>query len=468
MKKKEIKATSAFFICSILQQGIAFFTIPIYTRMLSVNEYGEYSVFKSLILLIGIVCTLNLSRAVYMQKIVKDEKERETFTSSTMCLDTGLILIFLLIYLIFKNFFNSLIGLPTTIMILVFISIWENELYRFWSCKKRVENSYRLLLFITFMMIILKPVCGVMSITIFKEYKFVALVCSQVLVEIIFYTPLLYLQLKKCSKWINIDHWRYSVNFSLPLLPHYISQEILNQSDRLMINKIVGAAQAGIYSLAYMISRVMIVINDAIFTTLAPWMYEKIKKKEMKILSETSIFLLGIIASLNLLVIGLAPEILYIAGPEQYHEAIWAIPPVVLSVYFIFLYGLLSIAELYYAKTKFMMFASVSAGTLNVVLNAILIPRYGYLAAGYTTFVCYGLYCMGHYIVASRTIKKELGVEYINGKAIVLLTMGMIFVSILFMLLYILPFIRIGIISVTIFILFLKRKWLKNKFKLSI
>lgn len=80
-----------------------------------------------------------------------------------------------------------------------------------------------------------------------------------------------------------------------------------------------------------------------------------------------------------------------------YHTAIWTIPPVAMSVYFMFCYDLFAKFAFYYEKTKLIMCASVIGAVLNIVLNYIFINAFGYVAAGYTTLVCYVIYSVAHY-----------------------------------------------------------------------
>ena len=44
---------------------------------------------------------------------------------------------------------------------------------------------------------------------------------------------------------------------------------------------------------------------------------------------------------------------------------------------------------------------------LNIILNYIVMPRYGYLAAGYTTLVCYIVYSLNHYLFMEYICKKQ-------------------------------------------------------------
>ena len=78
----QARASLCFLICSFLQRGISVITTPIFTRILSTAEYGQFSVFNSWMLLIGPVISLNLSSGVYSQGVVKFEDDRAKFSSA--------------------------------------------------------------------------------------------------------------------------------------------------------------------------------------------------------------------------------------------------------------------------------------------------------------------------------------------------------------------------------------------------
>lgn len=64
------------------------------------------------------------------------------------------------------------------------------------------------------------------------------------------------------------------------MIPHYLSNYILNQSDRVMIGRMVGNSQAAYYSVAYTISTVMVLITNAINSSLTPYIYKSIASDE--------------------------------------------------------------------------------------------------------------------------------------------------------------------------------------------
>lgn len=72
--------------------------------------------------------------------------------------------------------------------------------------------------------------------------------------------------------------------FNITLVPYLLSTSILNQADRIMINSMVGAAEAAIYSVAYSVAMLMQLLNNAVSDAFIPWMYRRLKAKEYKVI----------------------------------------------------------------------------------------------------------------------------------------------------------------------------------------
>ena len=47
------------------------------------------------------------------------------------------------------------------------------------------------------------------------------------------------------KKFINLKYWKYGLAFSLPLIPEALSIQIMNQSDKIMIQKMISKEAAG-------------------------------------------------------------------------------------------------------------------------------------------------------------------------------------------------------------------------------
>lgn len=404
----QAKASIWFLICSFLQKGVSVITTPVFTRLLSTVEYGNYNIFNSWMSIISIFVSLQIYAGVYEQGLVKFDKDRNVFSSTLQGLNFILCLVWLGIYWLGRRFWNNLFSLSTVQMILMIIIIWTTGVFRFWSAEQRVQYKYKALVAITLIVSVAKPFFSIVFVILSRD-KVTALILGLVLAELIGYTGLFFVQVNKGRKVFSKKYWLYAIGFALPLIPHYLAQVVLSSSDRIMIKSMVGESAAGIYSLAYMISSIMTLFNTALSQTIGPWIYQKIKDKKEYEISGITYLSLIVIAALNILVILFAPEIVACFAPKAYYEAIYVIPPVAMSVFFMFMYDFFAKFEFYYEKKYFIMIASIIGAIFNVILNYICIPIWGYYAAGYTTLICYILYVIGHYLFMKKVVRENIG-----------------------------------------------------------
>lgn len=456
-----VKASLAFMLCSFLQRGISTITTPIFTRLLNTEQYGYYSIFNSWLEIISVFTTLKLAGSVFTQALVKFDKRKDELTSSTAGLGTFLTFIFLIIYLLFKKQINTLLGIDTFMMICIFIASWASLIFELWAAKQRVEYKYKPLVILTIITSITKPITGIIAVILTPYNKAEARILSLVLVELISYIGIFILFFKKSKKLYDKKLWNYSLSLNIPLIPHYLTRTILNQSDKIMIKSMIGLSSVGIYGLAHNLAWMMTLVTSSILNTLNPWIFKKIKTKNYYEIQNVTIPILFIVAIISLLLICVAPEIVALFAPKSYFEAIWVIPPLVISVYFLFMYSLFAAFEFYFEKSFFLMAASTIGGILNIILNYFLINIFGYIAAAYTTLFCYMLYAMAHYICMKIIIKKELnGIKIYNIKYIVLTTLLLLISSSIIMILYKKYIVRYILIILIIIITFIKHKYI--------
>ncbi len=453
----QMKASFWFIISATFQRGFSVITAPIFTRLLSTAEYGDYNVFNSWLSIISIIVTFNLFYGVYMQGLVKYEDDRKVFVSSMQGLTTILTAAWFVIYIIFHNFWNNLFSLTTPQMLLMFSSIWILGVYNFWSGEQRVEFKYKKLVLLTIIGTIIKPVLSIILIFIMDD-NVTARIAGSVIIDILMYTYFFFSQMKRGKKWYSKKYWKHGLKFNLPLVPHYLSQIVLSSADRIMIKNMVGASEAGIYSLAYSVSMIMSMFNTALMQTIEPWLYKKIKQGETDDIKTIAYPSFVMVAIINILLIAFAPEVVKIFAPAEYMDAIGLIPPVAMSVYFIYIYSFFATFEFYFEKTHYITIATITGAVFNLVTNYIFINMFGYYAASYTTLVCYILFAILHYFFMKKICKKNLpGKKIYDEKIILLITIIFLIVGFAFSFTYEFTLLRYLLIAVICLIVFLKR-----------
>lgn len=396
-----MKASFWFLIATFLQKGLAAITTPIFSRIMSTADYGKFGVFQSWHGIIAIIIGLSLPAGVHVQGLIKFNQERKVFSSSLQGLSVTMIAAWFLVYILFHSFWNSLFELTTIQMICMFVIIWSTAAFSFWANEQRVTYSYKPLVAITVTAAVFSSVLEIVLVTYFND-KATARIIGCALANLLCYGWCFFRQQKKGRVFYSKSFWTYALGFNLPLIPHYLSQVVLNSADRIMIERMVGDSEAGIYTLAYSLAVLGTMFTAALLQTLNPWIYQKIKDRDVAGIAPVAYATMILVALINLLLILLAPEILRIFAPAPYYDAVWIIPPVAMSGFFMYCYDLFAKFAFYYEKTKAIMVSSILSAALNIVLNTIFIGRVGYLAAGYTTLACYLVYAAAHYLLMRR------------------------------------------------------------------
>ena len=454
----KIRATLWFAVCLFMQKGVSIISTPIFTRLLTTAEYGEFNVFNSWMDIVTIFVSLKLCAGVYTQGLVKFSERQNEFASSMQGLSFVLTLTWTLIYFVFHEFWNALFSLTTPQMLCMLVMIWATAAFNFWATTQRVNPRYRALVAVTVITSVLKPALGVLLV-LHAQDKVTARIFGLTLVELICYSCLFFVQLRTGKKFFSKEFWKYALAFNLPLIPHYLSTAILSSVDRLMIKNMMGAAEAGIYSIGYQIAQSMTLVSVALEQSVQPWLYEKIKHRSVadvgRVIYPAFILLTGCI-SITMLV---APELIMLFAPPSYHDAIWVLPPVMISVCLVFAYTMFGSFEFYFEKTKYISLATVTGAVMNIVLNWIFIRAFGYIAAGYTTLVCYLFFVCFHYVFMRKICKEELDRQYPYDVRVLLVMLGLLFCIGTFSLVtYNHPLLRYMAISVFILICIWKKR----------
>ena len=400
------KASFWFMICTVLQKGISMVTMPIFTRIMSPEQYGVVSVYNAWYGILAIFATLNLSAGVFNKGMIKYETDKPNYVSSMLGLAGTATILIGIIYLMNPAFWEQALQLPRILIITMLVTYFFESAFALWAVYERFHYHYKYLVLVTIATSVLSSAFSV--IVVFNtQNKGIARIVSTAFFQSAIYAIIYIMIVKKSHKLFNKEYWVYALKFNLPLIPHYLSMTVLGQSDRIMINNMVGSGQAAIYGVAHNISTLMTIITNAISGTYVPFVYRSIKEKKYSEVKRITSLLLVIVAVCCMAILLFGPEIIRLFAPEEYYAARWVIPPISISIYFIFLYQLFGNIEFYFEKTKFVMIASCIGASTNILLNFIFIDRYGFVAAAYTSLVCYILFSVMHYLFSKMVLKQN-------------------------------------------------------------
>lgn len=432
-----VKATMWFMLCSIIQKSISIITTPIFTRLMTTEQYGQYTVYNSWLQIFVLITTLRLNYGVFNKGMSKFGKNnRDSYTSSMQFLTTCITSVVLIIYLCFREKINSFTELSTFITLAMFAELYLSPAISFWTLRQRYDFKYRSVVLVTLGISITNAILGLIGV-LSSDNKGIARILSCIMTQVCFGLALYIINIKRSKgRIIDFNYIKFAIIFNLPLIPHYLSTYILDQSDRIMIQKLVGIDQAAIYAVAYSAGIVMKIVTESINSALVPWQYRQLEKKNFNTIRHQLNSIILIIAPVLCAFIALAPEIMKVLAAPEYYEAIYVIPPVTVSVFYVFLFGLLGNIEFFYNANKFTMYLSMVGAFLNIILNFIFIKIFGYIAAAYTTMVCYLVFTVLHYIFVENLMVKNEKSHLFDGRVILGSCFLSVVIAVVFSMLY--------------------------------
>lgn len=396
MKEKNnvISAGIWYTISNFFMRGIGFLTTPFFARMMSTEEYGIFSNFSIWLTILTTLTTLDLfvtvSRAIFDFKNHIDE-----YLSSILVLGNICTLVSYLIVYLNKRFFVTLFGLDFVYIQLIFLYLLVCPSFNMFQFKERQNFRYKTSVIFSLISTISSVGFSFIGVLLLKN-KLVGRLLGYIGPLIILSTILYFYILLKGRK-ITLKYWKYSLKIAVPLIPHTLSGNILGTSDQIIIKLYCGASHMAVYNLAYTCSLIISILWQSLNQAMAPWINLKLAEGRKEDIKEVSYYYLMIFIAGAVGIMLIGPEAIRFMGGEKYSKASNIMPIVMTGCIFQFTYSLYVNVEIFYKKTIQISMATLFAALLNLILNLIFVPKYGYIAAAYTTLIGYVALLFFHY-----------------------------------------------------------------------
>lgn len=416
------KASFWFVVSSVALKGISFITTPIFTRLLTTEDYGISTVFTTWEGVISIFATLSLAGGVYNVAMTKYEDDVDTVTSSFIGLTAVSSVLVYSVCIGVNVLFPQLFELNNWYLGFMWLQTFANAVTTFWLMRKRFTYDYKKVIAYTFSNAILSPIVAIICVKLVTENKAIAKVIGSGVWGILIGIIIMFMLIFKGKKLYHKEYWKYALKFNIPLLPHYLSQVMLNSTDKLMLDSMISAASAGLYNIAHSITGVVHLITQAINSSLIPYTLQAIKKGTVKKLYSVILGCSTLIAVICELIILFAREVILIFATNDYMDAVWFVAPLAFAVQVSFVTGLVGNIIFYYEKSKEMSIATMICAVCNIALNYGGIKLFGPYAVGYATLISSFIHFFIYYFVAKK-YEKNLD-EIINLKVLLLIFAG--------------------------------------------
>ena len=400
--RKAVRAGVGYTIGNLLIKGLAFLSIPIFSNLLSTADYGVFNTYSAYMSLFTVVISLGLPSSIRTAHYDFGERSKEYISCGALLIVMNLAL-FLALGALCRQALELYGGLKRSLVFLAVLSSFGSALLSYYNSHLSMEYKSREFLAISFFYSFSSIALSILLICTHRgEAGYYWRALGNTLPMLLVAAYALFRLWRRERPRVRREYARYGLRFGLPLIPHDLSRIVLSQFDRIMIAQSVGDAQAGLFSFACNLGLPIEVLTTSIDTAWCPWLFERLREGDYARIRRRAFdiaMLMSVGASALMLI---SPELIRLLSAPGYWESRYVAVPIVLSMYFAFLYILPAGVEYYLKKTQYIAAGTMAVAVLNVVLNALCIPRFGYVAAAYTTVVSYALYYLFHTLLSRR------------------------------------------------------------------
>lgn len=457
-----LKASIWFAICNISLKGISFISTPIFTRVLPPDEYGVLATFLTYQDLILTLATWQIALSAYQKGLYKFKNDLKFFSGVVQIFSNLLTIVFFLFVFVFFQYFLSYTGMDFLTAVFLFLYMLLEPSFSCWLIHSRSNYQYKNAVIMTFLQSVLTVIIP-LYVVMYIDCSAVARFRSGLLISCIIFSYFYIKQL--CIKQLlsNIKkvvmYGKYIINYQFPIVIHALSYTVLAQADRLMIGGMVGNEEVAYYTISYNIGAIALIFQTSISQALIPWRFEKLQNKDYESIFKYTRIIVAAMGGLILCFILIAPDVVKLMFTENYYEAVWSIPPVAVGMFFIFLYSMFVWVENYYEKTSYVALVSVVCGLINIVLNYISIPIFGYISCGYTTAISYICLSVGHYYFMKKACSSSGVYEDIYDiRSFCMVSIAVVFLSLFITSLYSYIWVRYMFIVFLFTVIYIKKK----------
>ena len=390
------RTAGLYTIGNLMNAAIPFFLIPIMTRYLSAEAYGTIAMYA---VIQGIVAPLvGMSSHSTIQKRYFDQDRFDFAKYLGNCLiilmvSTGVVLV---LFTVFQSFLFSYTLLSSkwlfsVVGITFCMFLTQCSLYIWQVSQKPIQ-------YVTFLisMSALNFLLSVFFVVRLGE-DWQGRITAQLLTSAVFALLSLYMLWKKGLIKIEYDkeYIKDIARLSFPLIPHSLAALLFAMTDRIVLTNLSGLERTGVYSVAYQLGSLMMILTSSFNSAYVPWLFKQLKEgshqMKLKIVKLTYAYFILIWVLAGFIMLSLKWVIPYLVGPNFMQSAdyiVWIISGFAFNGMYLMITNYIFYAE----KTYYLAIATVCITLFNIGLCYTLVKLNGPIGAAQSSAISYFFY----------------------------------------------------------------------------
>ncbi|MCK9235474.1 MAG: oligosaccharide flippase family protein [Bacteroidales bacterium] len=386
MIKQFIKDAGIYGITGILSKGIAIFLVPVYTKILTPNDYGIIDLVAVIYSIVAISVPLEISQAV--ARFLADDRDNPSYIKQVSSIGLFITLIafsiFFLVGFMFKEKLTLWIfedGNLEKTFVIALLHMFFTGLFYF------VQNQLKWTL---------KPLKYSITSIVYIIVNFTFSILFVVILKVgligVFYAYLIagttgfllgfYFSNENYSFSIHFPTTKKMLAFSLPLVPSGVSVFFINTGQRIMIKGLMELSDLGLFAVARKIASILGIGFQSIQNSIIPLVYQNMdKSKTPKDMATIFRFMVFFLLLFFVLISLFSKELLIVMTTPAYYNAYKIIPLLVLAECFVGLQRTFSVGLSIAKKTKILAYINILGSIVSLIISFVFIYYFGIMGA---------------------------------------------------------------------------------------
>lgn len=369
--KLPARASFYYIMSTVVGKAAGVLVTPIFTRIMDTTEFGAYSYYISVLVVVSLISSFFLSPTVIYSGLGKFKGEKRTFENSAVLL-TSLISMAICIVLFT---FNGVFGIKRSFAIYLFLQIIFDSVVTAELLAGKFSYDYTKVVTINLLSSFLSPILSLFLIFRFEmgaEGRIFGLLIASGILAIT-----MFIRRAKEGMRPSKVHALYLLKNSTPLIPSIIARATMGWSDKLVVKSYLGIEELAKYSVAHTVGMALFGLIGGLSSAMNPWMIRKLSSGKRTEIFPVVKKISELISFGAAIIIGLAPELFSFLAPASYFSALPVIIPFAISTLPYFLFSVASVLLTYSEKTKLVSLSAALGAIFNLSLNILLISALG-------------------------------------------------------------------------------------------
>ncbi len=375
---------------TFLSKVLVFLLMPLYTSILSTEQYGVADILTQTASLIIPLAAVGICDALF--RFVLDTAEEDAYARAgvlssgafVLLLGSAATLVLVQVLRVFEVF-DGYIWLVAAYVICANLHSAAANFVRaigkttLFAAQGIANTALTITLNVLFLVVFKWGTLGYVLSVVISD------LCMTVL---LFFAARLYKYLS--PRAINKEAMRSMLKFSIPYIPTTMMWLITSASDRYIVMAYRGSAENGLYAAAYKLPTLLLLVCTVF---IEAWQFSVVKDADDE---ERSSFFSGVYASYSgiifmgaSMIIALSKILTDLLLAPSYYSSWQYVPPLAIAMAFSALVSFLGSIYFLEKKSLLSMLTSMAGALINIVLNFLLIPRHGAMGAAAATLISY-------------------------------------------------------------------------------